>query len=102
MAVHLAVAGDVFDGVLFLCCPFFNQLSWVTSMTKNSPTYTSMAVYQIFRNCQCLYDLRVWTYDIGTLTTWLLYVNAIILVPCEKNNNCRNLPVRAQTAFFTV
>ena len=31
----------------------------------------SMSVYQIFRNCQCLDNLRVRIYDLGTLTTWL-------------------------------
>ena len=30
-----------------------------------------MCVYQIFRNGQCLNDLRVLIYDLGTLTTWL-------------------------------
>ena len=29
-AVHLAVASDVFDGV-FLCCPFYNEMSWMRS-----------------------------------------------------------------------
>ena len=32
IAVHLAVAGDVFDGV-FLCCPFSHEMSWVRSGT---------------------------------------------------------------------
>ena len=31
-AVHLAVAGDVFNGV-FLCCPFSHQMSWMRSET---------------------------------------------------------------------
>ena len=31
IAVHLAVAGDVFDGV-FLCCPFSHE-SWMRSGT---------------------------------------------------------------------
>ena len=30
IAVHLAVASDVFDGV-FLCCPFYNEMSWMRS-----------------------------------------------------------------------
>ena len=30
--VHLAVAGDVFDGV-FLCRPFFHEMSWMGSGT---------------------------------------------------------------------
>ena len=30
IAVHLAVAGDVFDGV-FLCCPFSHKMSWMRS-----------------------------------------------------------------------
>ena len=35
IAVHLAVAGDIFDGV-FLCCPFSHEMSWVRSETKLS------------------------------------------------------------------
>ena len=31
-AVHLAVAGGVFDGV-FLCCPFSHEMSWMRSGT---------------------------------------------------------------------
>ena len=34
-AVHLAIAGDVFDGV-FLCCPFSQETSWMRSGTKLS------------------------------------------------------------------
>ena len=30
-----------------------------------------MFVHQNNRNCQCLNDLRVRIYDLGTLTTWL-------------------------------
>ena len=33
IAVHLAVAGEVFDGV-FLCCPFSHDMSWIRSGTK--------------------------------------------------------------------
>ena len=32
---HLAVAGDVFDGV-FLCCVFSHEMSWVRSGTSLS------------------------------------------------------------------
>ena len=32
IAVHLAVAGDVCDGV-FLCCPFAHWMSWMRSKT---------------------------------------------------------------------
>ena len=32
IAFHLAVAGDVFDGV-FLCCPFSHEMSWMRSGT---------------------------------------------------------------------
>ena len=32
LAVHLAVAGDVFDGV-FLCYPFPHEMSWMGSET---------------------------------------------------------------------
>ena len=34
-AVHLAVAGGVFDGV-FLCCPFSHYMSWMRSGTHMS------------------------------------------------------------------
>ena len=30
IAVHLTVACDVYDGV-FLCCPFFREVSWMRS-----------------------------------------------------------------------
>ena len=32
IAVHVAVAGDVYDGV-FLCCPFSHDMSWMSSCT---------------------------------------------------------------------
>ena len=32
IAVHLAVAGGVFDGV-FLCYPFLHEMSWMRSGT---------------------------------------------------------------------
>ena len=32
IAVHLAVAGDIFDGV-FLWCPFSHEMSWTRSGT---------------------------------------------------------------------
>ena len=32
IAVHLAVVGDVYDGV-FLCCPFSHEMSWMRSWT---------------------------------------------------------------------
>ena len=44
MAVHLAVAGDVFDGV-FLCCPFFQRdvldeiWDLIESVSEGFPTY---------------------------------------------------------------
>ena len=34
-AVHMAVAGGVYDGV-FLCCPFSHEMSWMRSWTKLS------------------------------------------------------------------
>ena len=34
-AVHLAVAGGVFDGI-FLCCPFTHLLFWMRSGTELS------------------------------------------------------------------
>ena len=43
IAIHLTVAGDVFDGV-FLCCPFFPQdvlyeiLDLIESVSEGSPT----------------------------------------------------------------
>ena len=36
MVVHLAVACDVFDCVLFLCCPFTHEISWIRSRTELS------------------------------------------------------------------
>ena len=40
---------------------------------SRAPDYTSVMesvhVYKIYRNCQCLNDLRVRTYDLGTLIT---------------------------------
>ena len=36
MTVRLAVAGDVFNGVLFLCCPFSCEISLVRSGTELS------------------------------------------------------------------
>ena len=32
MAVHLAVAGDVFDGVLFCAVVFSHEMSWIRSI----------------------------------------------------------------------
>ena len=32
IAVYLAVAGGVYDGV-FLCCPFSHEMSWMRSWT---------------------------------------------------------------------
>ena len=37
IALHLAVAGDVYDGV-FLCCPFSHERSCMTSWTLVSQT----------------------------------------------------------------
>ena len=46
IAVHLAVAGGAYD-VVFLCCPFSHEMSWMGSWTKLSqflrvflPTFT--------------------------------------------------------------
>ena len=54
--------------------------------TNQKPDYTSvlgsMSVYQIFRNCQCFNDLRVWTYDLCTLTTWFLHQLKIAATYC--------------------
>ena len=35
IAVHLAVASDVFDGA-FLCCPVSHEMSWIRSGTELS------------------------------------------------------------------
>ena len=35
IAVHLAVAGGVYDSV-FLCCPLFHEMSWMRSLTSLS------------------------------------------------------------------
>ena len=34
MAVDLAIAGDVFDGVLFCAVFFFKEMSWMRSGTE--------------------------------------------------------------------
>ena len=36
MAVHLAVAGDVFDGILFCAVIFSHKMSWMRSGTELS------------------------------------------------------------------
>ena len=36
MAVHLAVTGDVIDGVFILCCPFSNEMYYMRSGTESS------------------------------------------------------------------
>ena len=33
----------------------------------HTSVFGSMFLYQIFRNCQCLKDVQVWTYDLGTV-----------------------------------
>ena len=50
MAVHLAIAGDVFDGV-FLCCSFFRLdvlgeiWGLIESVSEGFPTYFSISSY---------------------------------------------------------
>ena len=47
IAVHLAIAGDVYDSV-FLCCPFSHKMSWmgswtlvlIESVSEGFPTYS--------------------------------------------------------------
>ena len=48
MAVHLAVACDVFDGVLFLCCPLSHETSWVRSGTELSQFLRLFLPTQLF------------------------------------------------------
>ena len=36
LAINLAVAGDVFDGVLFYAVFFSHEMSWTTSGTESS------------------------------------------------------------------
>ena len=55
MASLLYKAGDV-------------DYPWPPDLTSD---FGFMSVYQIFRNCQCLNNLRVRFYDLGILTTWL-------------------------------
>ena len=33
ISVNLAVTREFFDGVLFLCCPFSHEMSWMRSGT---------------------------------------------------------------------
>ena len=47
IAVHLAVAGGVYDGV-FLCCPFSHEMSWIRildlieSVSEGFPTCSNI------------------------------------------------------------
>ena len=43
--------------------------------TDHTSVSVFMAVYHIFRHCQCLKDLRVRIYDLGTLPNWLKLQN---------------------------
>ena len=45
----------------------------LTAGTDHTCVLGSMSLCQIFRNCQCLGDLRVRIYDLGTLTTWFTH-----------------------------
>ena len=53
MAVHLAVTGDVFDGVLFCAVLFPQEISWMRSGTEsvpeNFPTHIYMSWCTIFQ-----------------------------------------------------
>ena len=66
MAVLLAIAGDVFDGVLFLCCPFSHEMSWM----KSGAEFGEFVIYPI----QFL------------LST--LYVQFLLLQFCQGNAFC--------------
>ena len=44
IAVHLAVAGGVYDGV-FLCCHFSHEMSWMRSWTKLSQFFEGFPTY---------------------------------------------------------
>ena len=59
MAVHLAVASDVFGGV-FLCCPVSHEMFWMRSGTKLSrflrifSTYSLIQILHMHMYQQCL------------------------------------------------
>ena len=58
----------------------------------------SMTVYQIFQNCQCLNDLRVRTFDMGTLAIWL-YIDHYYHIP---DNHSVLIGVFKMLAFLAV
>ena len=72
MAVHLAVAGDVFDGV-FLCCSFSQEMSWMRSETYLSqflmvflPTLTEVHESLLLLHYQ-LYNVKQSDLPISTI-----------------------------------
>ena len=55
MTVHLAVAGDVFDGVLFYAVLFSHDMSWIRSGTELSQFLRIFPIY--FLDVVCGYLL---------------------------------------------
>ena len=53
MAVHLAVASDVFGGV-FLCCPVSHEMFWMRSGTKLSRFLRIFSTYSLIQICICI------------------------------------------------
>ena len=51
MAVHLAVAGDVFDAVLFCAVLFSNDMSWMRSGTELSQFFDNFPTYRYLPTC---------------------------------------------------
>ena len=78
---QLEYASTVWNPVTDPTLPYWSLYSGVSpgfaAMTATEPApnvlfHQRLQIFQIFRNCQCLNDLRVRTYDLGTLST-LLY-----------------------------
>ena len=87
IAVHLAVAGDVSDGV-FLCCPFSHEMCWMRSGTYNGANlmdYLSSG-WSTERNICFLYiKMIVWacSYRIQHLPPWLIFSLQHIMYPLK-------------------
>ena len=60
IAVHLAVAGGVYDGV-FLCCPVFPRdvldqiLDLIESLSESFPTYSLININEAGQTCCLIY-----------------------------------------------
>ena len=53
------------------------MLSLIESVSEGFPSYSSISVHQIFRNCRGFNDLEVQTYDLSSLTTLLVKISVL-------------------------